>query len=162
MYTTTTHSAFTTTVNANLGYNRVRVDVEEGVRKWYMVQERRQLLDLDAAGGISASWAYSANISLRSQFLNSYKSRTEQTKDDVVTGLMARDISDLSVGMTYTSPNGKFPHKASSQPLSTNGTLVFSDKVKKYYEAQNATSYFGVDIDKHLLFSGRFVNQHIV
>ncbi len=71
-----------------------------------------------------------------------------------MTGLMAPGYLDLSVGMTYTSPNGKFPHKVSLNPLSTNGTLVFSDKVKKYYEAQNATSYFGVDIDKHLLFSG--------
>lgn len=67
---------------------------------------------------------------------------------------MAPGYLDVSIGMTYTSPNGKFPIKLSLNPLSTNGTLVFSDKVKKYYEAQNATSYFGVDIDKHILFTG--------
>lgn len=145
----------TTTASANLGYNRVRVDVEEGVRKgiWFKNIDNFSISTLPERR-ISSSWAYSANISLRSQFLNSYKSRTEQTSDDVVTGLMAPGYLDVSIGMTYTSPNGKFPIKLSLNPLSTNGTLVFSNKVKKYYEAQNATSYFGVDIDKHMLFSG--------
>ena len=79
----------TTTASANLGYNRVRVDVEEGVRKgiWFKNIDNFSISTLPERR-ISASWAYSANISLRSQFLNSYKSRTEQTKDDVVTGLM--------------------------------------------------------------------------
>lgn len=145
----------TTTASANLGYNRVRVDVEEGVRKgiWFKNIDNFSISTLPERR-ISSSWAYSANISLRSQFLNSYKSRTEQTSDDVVTGLMAPGYLEVSIGMTYTSPNGKFPIKLSLNPLSTNGTLVFSNKVKKYYEAQNATSYFGVDIDKHMLFSG--------
>lgn len=145
----------TTTINANLGYNRVRVDVEEGVRKgiWFKNVDNFSISTLPERR-ISASWAYSANISLRSQFLNSYKSRTEQTSEDVVTGLMAPGYLDLSVGMTYSSPNGKFPIRLSLNPLSTNGILVFSDKVKSYYEAQNATSYFGVDIDKHILFTG--------
>lgn len=145
----------TTTASANLGYNRVRVDVEEGVRKgiWFKNIDNFSISTLPERR-ISSSWAYSANISLRSQFLNSYKSRTEQTSDDVVTGLMAPGYLDVSIGMTYTSPNGKFPIKLSLNPLSANGTLVFSNKVKKYYEAQNATSYFGVAIDKHMLFSG--------
>ena len=145
----------TTTASANLGYNRMRVDVEEGVRKgiWFKNLDNFSISTLPERR-ISSSWSYSANISLRSQFLNSYGSRTKQTSDNVVTGFMAPGYLDVSIGMTYTSPNGKFPIKLSLNPLSTNGTLVFSNKVKNYYEAQNATSYFGVDIDKHILFTG--------
>ena len=31
---------------------------------------------------------------------------------------------------------------------------MFNDRVKRNYENMNATSYFGVDIDKHALFTG--------
>ncbi len=145
----------TTTVGAQLGYNRLRVDVEDGGRKgiWFKNSDYFSLSVLPEKK-ISRSWSYSANFMLRSQFLNGYKSRTEQTDDHVITSFMAPGYLDLSVGMTYTSPNNKFPIKISLNPLSSSGTLVFNDKVQRYYENNNASSYFGVDIDKHALFTG--------
>lgn len=147
--------SLTTQAEANYGYNRVKVETEDGERKgiWFKnvdnfyVQFQPELR-------ASKNWYYSATAKVNSQLSNSFRSRTQQTDDDVLTGFMAPGYLNLSVGMTYNSPQPKFPIKISLNPLSSSGTLVFSDKVKRNYENSNATSYFGVDIDKHALFTG--------
>jgi len=115
----------TTTVGAQLGYNRLRVDVEDCGRKGILFKNSDYFsLSVLPEKKISRSWSYSANFMLRSQFLNGYKSRTEQTDDHVITSFMAPGYLDLSVGMTYTSPNNKFPIKISLNPLSRCGRAV--------------------------------------
>lgn len=147
--------AVTTQAEGNYGYNRLRVDVEDGGRKgiWFKhidnfyVQVQPELR-------ASKNWYYSATFKTWSQFSGSYRSRTQQTDEDMLTSFMAPGYLNLSVGMTYNSPQPKFPIKISLNPLSSSGTLVFNDRVKRNYENMNATSYFGVDINKHALFSG--------
>lgn len=146
--------AVTTQAEANYGYNRLKVETENGRKGIWFKHIDNFYVQVQPERRASKNWSYSSTFKVWSQLSDSYRSRTQQTDDDVLTSFMAPGYMSLSVGMTYNSPKPKFPIKLSLNPLSSSGTLVFNDRVKRNYENMNATSYFGVDIDKHALFSG--------
>ena len=83
---------------------------------------------------VNEKWAYSAMLKLKSQFSTTYKSRSEQTSADAISGFMAPGNLDLSVGMTYTSTHAKLPFTISLNPLSGNGIITANDKIRHNYE----------------------------
>lgn len=147
-----------TTGEVRMGYNNVRVDVkeeEETVRKgvWFKNVDQWWIQTVPSRK-INDRWAYSATARMSSQLTRSYQSRTAQEDENLTTAFMAPANVSLSVGFTYNTGKPKFPVTISLNALSTNGTLVFNDDLKELYESRGATSYFGVDIDKHATFSG--------
>ena len=79
---------------------------------------------------ISSSWAYSANISLRSQFLNSYKSRTEQEREHLKSSFLSPGYLDISLGLTYKSPLAKFPIAVNISPVALSAVFVESSRIR--------------------------------
>lgn len=147
-----------TTGEVRMGYNNVRVDVkeeEETVRKgvWFKNVDQWWVQSVPARK-INDRWAYSATARLSSQLTRSYQSRTAQEDENLTQAFMAPADVSLSLGFTYNTGKPKFPVTISLNALSTNGTLVFNEDLKELYESRGATSYFGVDIDKHATFSG--------
>ena len=145
---------------ARMGYNRVRVDVKdeesgEVTRKgiWFKNVDKFWL-QTRPGRKINDHWSYTATGRIESQLAKVYKSRTAQEDTDVTKAFLAPADVSLSLGFTYKSNSKKWPITLSLDALSTNGTLVYNDDLKKIYEDKNATSYFGVDIDKHATFSG--------
>lgn len=144
-----------TDASARYGYNRIKVDDSNGDHKGIWFKNIDEFwLQTQPAHKISKNWAASALVKLRSQFSNTYLSRTQQTDADIISGLFTPGYIDVSVGFTFKSPKPKFPIEISLNPLSTSGTWATSDNVRKYYEAQGATTWFGIDIDKSSLFTG--------
>lgn len=144
-----------TDASARYGYNRIKVEKDNGKSEGIWFKNIDEFwLQTQPAHKISKNWAASALVKLRSQFSNTYLSRTEQTDDDIISGLFTPGYLDVSVGFTFKSPKPKFPIEISLNPLSTSGTWAINDKVRKHYEAQNAQTWFGIDIDKSSLFTG--------
>ncbi|MBQ3149447.1 MAG: DUF3078 domain-containing protein [Alistipes sp.] len=145
---------------ARMGYNRVRVDVKdeesgEVTRKGIWFKNVDQFwLQTRPGRKINDHWSYTATGRIESQLAKVYKSRTAQEDTDVTKAFLAPADVSLSLGFTYKSNSKKWPITLTLDALSTNGTLVYNDDLKKIYEDKNATSYFGVDIDKHATFSG--------
>ncbi len=138
------------------GYNRVKVDREDGSHKgvWFKNVDNF-FVQVRPGRSINKKWSYTATTRLTSQLTNSYAGRTKQTPEDLTTSFMAPGTLNISVGLTFNNTsNPKFPINISMNPLSTDGTLVFNDKIKELYEKRGATTYFGVDINKHAVFSG--------
>ena len=138
------------------GYNRVRVDREDGSRKgvWFKNVDDF-FVQVRPGRAINAKWSYTLTTRLKSQLTNSYASRTKQTMDDLTSSFMAPGTLNISAGLTFNnSSKPKFPIVISMNPLSTDGKLVFNDKLKELYLSRGATNYFGVDINKHAYFSG--------
>ncbi len=144
-----------TQFSAKYGYNRIKIDQEDGSRDgvwfknidefWFQTQPSYK---------VNEKWAYSAMLKLKSQFSTTYKSRSEQTSADAISGFMAPGNLDLSVGMTYTSTHAKLPFTISLNPLSGNGIITANDKIRHNYEERGDKTWFGVDIDKNFLFTG--------
>ncbi len=144
-----------TDLSAKYGYNRIKVDVADNKREGIWFKNVDEFwVQTQPSHKISKNWATSALLKFRSQFSSTYLSRTAQTDDDVISGLFTPGYLDISVGFTYKSPQPKFPIEISLNPLSTSGTWACNDKVRNYYRAQNATTWFGIDIDKNSLFTG--------
>ena len=145
---------------ARMGYNLVRVEVKDketgeptikGIwyknidQFWLQTRPGRKMND---------HWSYTASARIDSRMGNVYKSRTAQEPTDITKSFMAPADVSLSLGFTYGNGGKKWPITISLNALSTNGTLVYNEKLKSMYEENKATSYFGVDIDKHAIFSG--------
>lgn len=144
-----------TDASAKYGYNRIKVDMEDGERDGIWFKNIDEFwVQTQPAHKISKHWATSALLKLRSQFSNTFVSRTAQTDDDVISGLFTPGYLDISVGLTYSCPKPKFPIVVSLNPLSTSGTWAIGEKVRNSYIAKGATTWFGVDIDKNSLFTG--------
>ena len=143
-----------TQINAKYGYNRLRVDTDEGSEGVWFKNIDEFWLQVQPKLALNKKWSYTALFKFKSQFSNSYLSRTNQTKDDVITGFLAPGNLDFSVGMDFASANAKFPIKVSLFPLSGNGVVANNELVERYYRNKNAMSWFGVDIDKNFLFTG--------
>lgn len=141
-----------------MGYNNVRVDVKEGEetnRKGVWFKNADQFwIQSQPSRKINDRWAYSANFRLQSQMTRSYQSRTAQEDENLTSAFFAPAYVSLSIGYTYNTGKPKFPLSLSLNVLSTNGTVVWNDDLEELYRSRNATSYFGVDIDKHATFSG--------
>ena len=143
-----------TQINAKYGYNRLRVDTDEGSEGVWFKNIDEFWLQVQPKLALNKKWSYTALFKFKSQFSNSYLSRTNQTKADVITGFLAPGNLDFSVGMDFASANAKFPIKVSLFPLSGNGVVANNELVEQYYRNKNAMSWFGVDIDKNFLFTG--------
>lgn len=144
-----------TDASAKYGYNRIKVDVEDDKREGIWFKNIDEFwVQTQPSHKISKNWAMSALLKFRSQFSNTYLSRTAQTDDDVISGLFTPGYLDISVGLTFKSPKPKFPIEVSLNPLSTSGTWACNEHVRNYYKAQNAVTWFGIDIDKNSLFTG--------
>lgn len=144
-----------TQINAKYGYNRLRVDTEDGEREGVWFKNIDEFwLQVQPKLALNNKWSYTAMFKFKSQFSNSYLSRTHQTENDVITGFLAPGNMDFSLGMDFTSANAKFPIKVSLFPLSGNGVIAKNSLVERYYRSKNALSWFGVDIDKNFLFTG--------
>ena len=150
----------TTQGEGRMGYNMVRVEVpvegsDEPTLKgvWYKNIDQFWL-QTTPGRKMNDHWSYTASARVDSRFANVYKSRTAQERTDITKGFLAPADVSLSLGFTYGSGSKKWPITLSLNALSTSGTVVYNDELKKLYEEKNATSYFGVDIDKHAIFSG--------
>ncbi len=144
-----------TQISAKYGYNRLRVDTEEGDREGIWFKNIDEFwLQVQPKVAVNNKWSYTAMFKFKSQFSNSYLSRTQQTSDDVITGFLAPGNIDFSIGMDFASPNAKFPIKISLFPLSGNAVVANNSLVERYYRNKEARSWFGVDIDKNFLFTG--------
>lgn len=150
----------TTQGEARMGYNLVRVEVKdeesgEMTRKGIWFKNLDQFwLQSTPGRTINDKWSYTASARIQSQLAKVYKSRTAQEETDVTKSFMAPADVSFSLGFTYKGKNKKWPITLSLHAFSTSGTLVYNDDLKRIYEEKKATSYFGVDIDKHATFSG--------
>ncbi len=144
-----------TQVNARYGYNRQNYTTETEDSKgiwfknidefWAQVQPKLALND---------RWSYTALAKFRSQFSNSYKSATEQEAEHLKSGFMAPGYLDFSLGMDFASKNAKFPIKISFFPLSGNAVIAKNSQVEANFRDRGETSWFGIDIDRKILFTG--------
>lgn len=144
-----------TQVNARYGYNRQNYKTEEDDSKgiwfknidefWAQIQPKVALND---------RWSYTALAKFRSQFSNSYKSATEQEDEHLKSGFMAPGYLDFSLGMDFASKNAKFPIKISFFPLSGNAVIAKNSQVEENFRGRGNDSWFGIDIDRNMLFTG--------
>lgn len=150
-----------TEADVRYGYNRARVDVKETDANGNEVTVRRGIWfkNTDAfwvqtmpSLNVNERWAYTFTGRLSSQLTNTYNSRTAQEDTDLKTSFLAPADVSASLGMTYKLK--KLPLSITMSVFSANGKLVYCDELKKLYEDRGADNYFGVEIDKHAVFSG--------
>ncbi len=132
----------TSKVSANLGFNRVKIDVDtdadgnaisEGV--WYKNQD-----DIAAsfapALDISDIWSYGMTFAFRTQFLDGYVSRSQQEAYELKSGFMSPGYIDISGGVTYKSPYKKVPITVNLAPLALSAVYVNSEAVRNNFMYQ--------------------------
>ena len=59
---------------------------------------------------MAKNWTYGSILQFRSQFVNGYKSRSEQEKKHLKSKFMTPGYLDISLGITYKSPQQEIPH----------------------------------------------------
>lgn len=136
-----------TKFSAKLGYNRMKVETQrvgpdgkpmvdesgnkimdsEGV--WFKNQDEL-LIWVNPAFEMAKNWSYGSIIQFRSQFVNGYKSRSEQEKKHLKSKFMTPGYLDISFGITYKSPKPKFPITINISPLALNATFAESDWIR--------------------------------
>lgn len=136
-----------TKFSAKLGYNRMKVETQrvgpdgkpmvdesgnkimdsEGV--WFKNQDEL-LIWVNPAFEMAKNWSYGSIIQFRSQFVNGYKSRSEQEKKHLKSKFMTPGYLDISLGITYKSPQKKFPITVNMSPLALNATFAESDWIR--------------------------------
>ncbi|MCD8032924.1 MAG: DUF3078 domain-containing protein [Alistipes sp.] len=120
-----------TKFNAKLGYNRMKVTVddnEEGI--WFKNQDEFEISTAPSFK-MTKNWSYGVIAKFRSQFVNGYKSRTEQEEADLKSKFMTPAYLDISLGITYKSPKEKFPITINMSPLALNATFAENDWIRK-------------------------------
>ena len=120
-----------TKFNAKLGYNRMKVtvdDKEEGI--WFKNQDEFEISTAPSFK-MTKNWSYGVIAKFRSQFVNGYKSRTEQEEADLKSKFMTPAYLDISLGITYKSPEKKFPITVNMSPLAMNATFAENDWIRK-------------------------------
>ena len=120
-----------TKFNAKLGYNRMKVtveDKEEGI--WFKNQAEFEISTAPSFK-MTKNWSYGVIAKFRSQFVNGYKSRTEQEEADLKSKFMTPAYLDISLGITYKSPEKKFPITVNMSPLALNATFAENDWIRK-------------------------------
>lgn len=115
-----------TKFNAKLGYNRMKVETQrigpdgqpmvdesgnkimdsEGV--WFKNQDEL-VIWVNPAFEMAKNWSYGSIIQFRSQFVNGYKSRSEQEKKHLKSKFMTPGYLDISLGITYKVPRRNSP-----------------------------------------------------
>ena len=136
-----------TKFNAKLGYNRMKVETQrvgpdgkpmvdesgnkimdsEGV--WFKNQDEF-VIWVNPAFEMAKNWTYGSILQFRSQFVNGYKSRTEQKKEHLKSKFMTPGYLDISLGITYKSPKPKFPIVINLSPIALSAVFVESAKVR--------------------------------
>lgn len=129
-----------TKFNAKLGYNRMKVetarkdadgnDYTESDGVWFKNQDEF-VIWVNPSFAMSKNWFYGSTIQFRSQFVNGYVSRTEQQRRHLKSKFMTPGYLDISFGVTYKSPNPKFPIQINLSPLALNGTFAESDWIRR-------------------------------
>ena len=120
-----------TKFNAKLGYNRMKVtvdDKEEGI--WFKNQDEFEISTAPSFK-MTKNWSYGVIAKFRSQFVNGYKSRTEQEEADLKSKFMTPAYLDISLGLTYKSPEKKFPITVNMSPLALNATFAENAWIRK-------------------------------
>ena len=120
-----------TKFNAKLGYNRMKVtvdDKEEGI--WFKNQDEFEISTAPSFK-MTKNWSYGVIAKFRSQFVNGSKSRTEQEEADLKSKFMTPAYLDISLGITYKSPEKKFPITVNMSPLALNATFAENDWIRK-------------------------------
>ena len=85
---------------------------------------------MNPAFEMAKNWSYGSILQFRSQFVNGYKSRSEQEKKHLKSKFMTPGYLDISLGITYKSPKPKFPITVNMSPLALNATFAESDWIR--------------------------------
>lgn len=144
-----------TKADVKFGYNRMKVETtnaetsekrSDGV--WFKNQDEF-VISTAPSFKMTKNWSYGAIFKFRSQFVNGYKSRTEQEDKHLKSNFMTPGYLDASLGITYTSPKPKFPIVLNLSPIALSGTFVESDLIR-----QNNYLYGLEDPDKTSKYEG--------
>ena len=148
-----------TKFNAKLGYNRMKVETtqkdsegneyteSEGV--WFKNQDEF-VISVAPSFKMSDNWSYGSILNFRSQFVNGYKSRTEQKEEHLKSKFMTPAYLDISLGITYKSPKTKFPIVVNVSPIALNATFAENELIRK----TNGFNYGIEDPDKTSKYEG--------
>ena len=154
-----------TVFDAKLGYNRMKIetDTETGEETgiWFKNQDEF-MISTAPAWQFSKNWSFGSIITFRTQFANGYKARNAQEPDNRLSSFMAPGYLDVSLGMTYTCPNEKFPIKIHMSPIAMSSTFVESEWVRNYFDDKDPDTgrllrtgkAYGVPVDKTSLYEG--------
>lgn len=124
-----------TKFDAKFGYNRMKVETtgDDGSKSsdgvWFKNQDEFAL-SIAPAFKMSKNWSYGSIFKFRSQFVNGYKSRTEQKETDLKSTFMTPGYLDISFGFTYKCPKPKFPIIVNLSPIALSGTYVSDAKIR--------------------------------
>lgn len=118
---------------AKFGYNRMKVEnkddnTSEGV--WFKNQDEFEISTAPKFN-MSKNWSYGTIAKFRSQFVNGYKSRTEQKKEHRKSSFMTPGYLDVSLGFTYTCPKPKWPVVVNLSPIALNATFVENGQIRE-------------------------------
>lgn len=124
-----------TKFSANVGYNRMKVEstaddgstVSNGV--WFKNQDEFSFSTAPAFR-MSKNWTYGSIIKFRSQFMNGYISRTQQSPTDRNNSFMSPAYLDASLGITYTCPVKQLPVVVNLSPVALSAVFVESALVR--------------------------------
>ncbi len=118
-----------TKLTAKLGYNRMKVEVtndngeKESNGVWFKNQDEF-VFWVNPAFKLAKNWSYGSTFQFRSQFVNGYKSRTEQERENLKSTFLAPGYLDISLGLTYKSPESKFPIAVNMSPVAMSAVFV--------------------------------------
>ncbi|MDE6569354.1 MAG: DUF3078 domain-containing protein [Alistipes sp.] len=137
---------------AKFGYNRMKVEnkaenTSEGV--WFKNQDEFEISTAPKFN-MSKNWSYGTIAKFRSQFVNGYKSRTEQKKEHRKSSFMTPGYLDVSLGVTYTCPKPKWPIVVNLSPIALNATFAENDLIRR----DNGYAYGIEDPDKTAKYEG--------
>ncbi|MDE5851195.1 MAG: DUF3078 domain-containing protein [Alistipes sp.] len=137
---------------AKFGYNRMKVEnkaenTSDGV--WFKNQDEFEISTAPKFN-MSKNWSYGTIAKFRSQFVNGYKSRTEQKKEHRKSSFMTPGYLDVSLGVTYTCPKPKWPVVVNLSPIALNATFAENDLIRR----DNGYAYGIEDPDKTAKYEG--------
>lgn len=137
---------------AKFGYNRMKVEnkaenTSESI--WFKNQDEFEISTAPKFN-MSKNWSYGTIAKFRSQFVNGYKSRTEQKKEHRKSSFMTPGYLDVSLGVTYTYPKPKWPIVVNLSPIALNATFAENDLIRR----DNGYAYGIEDPDKTAKYEG--------
>lgn len=152
---------------AKFGYNRMKVETQrigadgkpmvdengdkvmdsEGV--WFKNQDEFEISTAPKFK-MSKNWSYGSIIKFRSQFVNGYKSRTEQKREHRKSSFMTPGYLDVSLGVTYNCPKPKWPFVVNLSPVALNATFAENDLIRR----DNGYAYGIEDPDETSKYEG--------
>ena len=163
LHHTFTKQRFTieTKFDAKFGYNRMNIEVAgdggstTSEATWYKNQDEFAI-SVAPSFKMSKNWSYGSIFKFRSQFANGYISRTQQTSDYRKSTFMAPGYLDISFGITYKSPQPKFPISINISPFALSAVFVESAIVRhnKWDDKEGWEAYGLADPDRTSKYEG--------